>query len=432
MTASTTSIVPTPALSAHSADQYRHRWKILGIGVLANASFSAAFAGIPVTAIFMRSDYRLDNTQLGLVLGALGLGVALSELPWGVLTDRWGDRRVLLCGLFATALALVALALWGVPSAAGVPPMWLLAAGLLLVGLLGGSVNGASGRAVMGWFREGERGMAMSIRQTAVPLGGGIGAVLLPPLAVAHGFASVFGLLALFCAFSGALAWRWLHEPSALSASAAAVSTASSALRDIGVWRVALATGILCFPQVSVLTFAAIFLHDVGHASLVLISSSMAAIQIGAALMRIWSGRWTDRHGNRRSYLRTCSLLSAMLYAGLAALVATASGVAVNGSWPQWMLPLIVLLLVTAAICASAWHGVAYTELATLAGASQVGTALGLGNTCVFLVFFLAAQAVPLLLKWQSWPAVWLAGAMAALLAWQIFLRPEKPRSEVC
>jgi len=112
--------------------------------------------------------------------------------------------------------------------------------------------------------------------------------------------------------------------------------------------------------------------------------------------------------------------------------VATASGVAVNGSWPQWMLPLIVLLLVTAAICASAWHGVAYTELATLAGASQVGTALGLGNTCVFLVFFLAAQAVPLLLKWQSWPAVWLAGAMAALLAWQIFLRPEKPRSEVC
>ena len=425
MTVSTSPVMPAVTSPTHSEDQYRHRWKILSIGVLANASFSAAFAGIPVTAIFMRSDYRLDNTQLGLVLGALGLGVALSELPWGVLTDRWGDRRVLLCGLFATALALAALALWGVPGTTDVPPMWLPATGLLLVGVLGGSVNGASGRAVMAWFREGERGLAMSIRQTAVPLGGGIGAVLLPPLAAAHGFAPVFGLLSLFCAISGVLAWRWLHEPPVLAVSAAAV-TAGSALRDIGVWRVALAIGILCFPQVSVLTFAAIFLHDAGHASLLLITITMAAIQIGAALMRIWSGRWTDRRGNRRSYLRTCSLLSAVLYGGLAALVAVASGAAINGNWPQWMLPAIVFLLVTAAICASAWHGVAYTDLATLAGASQVGTALGLGNTCVFLVFFLAAQAVPLLLKWQSWSVVWLAGSLAALLAWQIFLRPAR------
>ena len=81
-------------------------------------------------------------------------------------------------------------------------------------------------------------------------------------------------------------------------------------------------------------------------------------------------------------------------------------------------------LLIAAGICASAWHGVAYTELATLAGARQVGTALGLGNTCVFLVFFLAAQAVPALLAWKAWPAVWLAGAMAALLAWKTFLKP--------
>ena len=61
--------------------------------------------------------------------------------------------------------------------------MTTLALGLLLVGLLGGSVNGSSGRAVMAWFREGERGLAMSIRQTAVPAGGGLGALILPALA---------------------------------------------------------------------------------------------------------------------------------------------------------------------------------------------------------------------------------------------------------
>ena len=167
------------------------------------------------------------------------------------------------------------------------------------------------------------------------------------------------------------------------------------------------------------LTFATIFLHDIGHAGLGLISATMAAIQIGAAVMRVWSGRWTDRHGNRRRYLRACSALSVVLYIALGTAAALAPAV-----WPQWVLAAIALLLVMGGVCASAWHGVAYTELATLAGPRQVGTALGLGNTCVFLVFFLAAQAVPALLAWQSWSAVWLAGAVGALIAWPIFLKP--------
>ena len=45
----------------------------------------------------------------------------------------------------------------------------------------------------------------MSIRQTAVPLGGGIGAALLPSLASHLGFAAVFGALMLLCAGSAAL-----------------------------------------------------------------------------------------------------------------------------------------------------------------------------------------------------------------------------------
>ena len=106
-----------------------HRWKVLAAGVVANAAFSAAAAGIPTTGVWMRTDYRLDNTGLGLVLGSMGLGLALSELPWGVATDRFGDRPVLLCGLAGFALALFMLLLAGVPSAASVPPLALVALG---------------------------------------------------------------------------------------------------------------------------------------------------------------------------------------------------------------------------------------------------------------------------------------------------------------
>ncbi|CAB3800698.1 MFS transporter [Paraburkholderia caffeinilytica] len=406
-----------------------HRWKVLGVGFAANASFSAAFSGIPTTAVFLRSGYHLGNDGLGLVLGMLGLGIAVSELPWGLLTDRWGDRRVLLLGLLSTAAALAGLALFVVPSGAHVPGVATLAPGLLLVGLLGGSVNGSSGRAVMAWFREGERGLAMSIRQTAVPAGGGLGALVLPVLASRFGFASVYTVLALACAMTAVFAWCWLHEPShtdgsgagpARNAAAAATAAAPakvSPLRDIGIWRVALGAGALCVPQIAIVTFGTVFLHDFSRAGVLAISMTMAAVQTGAAVARVWSGAWTDRRGNRRAYMRACSVLTAVLFASLALVTGLV------GMHPAAMTAVFALMIVLGGISASAWHGVAFTELATLAGTNRAGTALAIGNTCVFLTLFLTPLAIPLLLSVGSWPMVWAVASVCALIALPVFPR---------
>lgn len=408
----------------------RHRWKVLGVGVAANASFSAAFQGIPTTAVFMRSDYHLANSELGLVLGVLGLGIAISELPWGLLTDRWGDRRVLLVGLAALALLLGVMAIAVAPTLSYIPNQWHLAFGLLAVGLLGGSVNGASGRAVMMWFREGERGLAMSIRQTAVPLGGGLGALVLPTLASGAGFVAVFGALALLCAITVFFIWHWLHEPQIVKApptqsmgvkSVAVTEVDGGPMRDLKIWRTVVAIGILCAPQFAILTFASVFLHDFGHAGLVTITGTLVVVQIGAMVTRIWSGRWTDRRGNRRSYLRACSLLSMLTFAALAMMVVSMGSLESGNAVERLG---IVVLLVVAGICVSAWHGVAYTELATLAGAHRVGTALGMGNTCVFVSLFLTPTMIPALVGLWSWPAVWAGGSLCALIAVLLFPPP--------
>ncbi|SPB14755.1 MFS transporter permease [Caballeronia novacaledonica] len=391
-----------------------HRWKVLGVGVAANASFSAAAAGIPTTAVWMRGAYHLSNGELGLALGALGLGVALSELPWGVLTDRWGDRPVLLTGLLSTAAMLVAMSLFAVPSAATLG--WLVAA-MCVLGLLGGSVNGSSGRAVMAWFADGERGLAMSIRQTAVPLGGGIGAALLPWLASSHGFAAVYGALAAMCAVSGAFAWRWLHEPSS-AAHRAPRANGAPPLKNALVWRVVLGIGILCVPQFAVLTFATVFLHDAGRFGVTAISATMGAIQLGAMVMRVLSGRHTDRRGNRRGYLRGSVIVASASFVVLAAAIA---GGAAHAPW------LLAAMFVVAGICVSAWHGVAYTELATLAGTERAGTALGMANTAVYAGFFVTPLVIPHVLAAGSWPIVWLAAGVCASFALLLFPRPARP-----
>jgi MFS family permease len=402
-----------------------HRWKVLAVGVAANAGFSAAAAGIPTTAVWMRTGYHLGNAQLGVALGATGLGIALSELPWGVATDRFGDRPVLIAGLLATALALLSMALFVVPSGASVPALPLLAIAMAAVGLLGGSVNGSSGRAIMSWFQERERGIAMSIRQTAVPFGGGIGALLLPWLASTHGFAAVYSALALLCAVPAAFAIRWLHEPpQVLSPSASGSGSKATPgaagqrgpLADARIWRVALGIGVLCMPQFAVLTFGTVFLHDFGRLGTAGISATMACVQVGAMVMRVWSGRHTDRRGNRRNYLRGSTLVAAASFAALAGAVALGHAISITAA--------VVGLLVIAGVCVSAWHGVAYAELATLAGAARAGTALGMANTIVYVGLFLVPLSLPHLLAASSWAIVWLMAGCISFAVYPLFPRP--------
>ena len=434
MTSTVSSPSPSPSLVAMppaGVQPSRHRWKVLAAGVFANAAFSVAFSGIPMTAVLMRSGYRLDNSTLGLALGLMGLGIALSELPWGLLTDRWGDRPVLLLGLVGAGGALAGMARWAAPSAGQVPAFGWLASGLVLVGLMGGSVNGASGRAIMSWFADRERGLAMSIRQTAVPLGGAIGAPLLTQLARHGGFAAVYGTLAALCLGAAALAARWIRDPvhqpgeGRMAGQADSGDRQGGPLRDGRAWRTAAGIGILCAPQFAVLSFGTVFLHDFAGLGVGSIAAVMALVQLGAMVTRVWSGRWTDRHRNRPAYLRACCQLSIVLFAMLA--VASLVGEEGAASQPAWATALgLTALLVLGGICVSAWHGVAYTELAVLAGTRRAGTALGMANTAVFAVCFFVPLAIPHLLSTAGWALVWTAATACAGLAMSL-LTPRMP-----
>lgn len=366
----------------------------------------AAFAGIPATGVFLRSGYELDNRRLGWVLAAMGLGLAVSELPWGLVTDRLGDRKVLLAGLGLTGAVLAWMAALVSPTAGTAPATALLGVGMFLVGAVGGSLNGSSGRAVMAWFQEGERGFAMSVRQTSLPVGGALGALVLPATAEHLGFRAVFGLLAAFCFVTATFTWAWLHEP---PNAATAPHAARTPLRDRRIWRMVFGLGALCVPQVAVVTFAAVFLHDVGRLGTAGVSVCIVGFQLAAACARVLGGRFTDRRGNRRSYLKVCAVATSCLFAVLAFVVALgAVGAAVG-------------VLIFGATAAMMWHGVAFTELATIAGMKHVATALGLGNTFAFGAYFLTPILVSFALDASGWPAVWLAASASALLASALF-----------
>jgi sugar phosphate permease len=157
----------------------RYRWVVLAVGAFGAAAFTALRMGFPALGPELRDVFGLSLGEIGLAIAALSIGVMLTTVPWGMLTDRIGERPVLAGGLFATSLAILAMAF-----TEGFPALLI---GLFVAGAFGASATGASGRAVMGWFTRHERGYALGIRQMALPVGGSLGSIALPLLAGAGG-----------------------------------------------------------------------------------------------------------------------------------------------------------------------------------------------------------------------------------------------------
>src|SRR2546426_2134579 len=160
--------------SATPAPAPRYRWTILSAGVLGQAANSAILLGLPAIAPAIRQHYGLTLTQVGVVLASLNFGSIATLLLWGIVADVIGERAVIALGQTGAAATLV----W----AGHASTFATFVAALSVTGAVGAGVNAASGRAVMAWFAEDERGLALGIRQMAVPLGGAVAVIALPLL----------------------------------------------------------------------------------------------------------------------------------------------------------------------------------------------------------------------------------------------------------
>ncbi len=368
----------------------RYRWTILALGTAAQWSYSAVFLGIPVLAPQLRDEYGLSLTQVGVVLAAFSLGSVVTLLPWGLLSDRVGERRVLAGGLTLASMAVAAAAF-----TTEYVPLVLL---LVFAGGAGASVNAASGRAVMSWFEPSQRGLALGIRQTALPLGGAAAALALPPIAAAGGTQAGLLVLAAACLVTALAGLIGLRE--APPDEAHPLGDVTNPLRDSRLWRLAVGSGLIVVAQISVMAFTVLFLHGARGLSTGAAAGIFAGMQFAGAALRIAAGRWSDRVGTRIGPLVKIAFALSITLAVSAALTTA---------------PLVVLLpafLVAGAI-SQAWNGLSFTATAELAGRERAGAALGFQQTALAVASGVAPPLFALLVESTSWGV---AFALAATL----------------
>jgi sugar phosphate permease len=337
----------------------RRRWLMLAVGTLAmTATCTFQFGLVYLIPALRQEGFSL--AQAGILIACPTAGVMLTLIAWGAATDRWGERVVLTTGLGLAGLVLIA-ARW-------VDGTVNLALCLALSGAAGASVL-ASGRLILGWFAQHERGLAMGVRQMSQPIGIGLAGATLPTLG-AHGLGApllVLGTFILLAAVAVAVLVRDPERPPAAPDRPAAPPV-SSPYRTPVLWRLHAASALLVIPQFTVGTFALVFLMDARGWTAVDAGRLLAGAQVFGALARLGAGYWSDRAGSRLRPMRILAVTTGAGMLALAAAAAAGSGVAV---------PVLLFL----AVVAVSTNGLSFTAVGEQAGPAWAGRALGIQTT---------------------------------------------------
>jgi sugar phosphate permease len=381
----------------------RRRRLVVAAGTVAQTSQAAAASGLAVLAPALRDRYHLSLTQVGIMLGVAGAGSVLTLLPWGLAADRVGERITGGVGLLGSAAGLA-----GAARAPGFASLVLL---LALAGAFGASTNTATGRAVTSWFRREERGFALAVRQTAVPIGGVSAALGIPPIAGHWGSRGALTVLAGLALAAAVVAAAGLAEGPVQSDEEGAAGLLRHPLRDRRIWRLSLGSAALIFTQVSITGFIVLFLESRHGYSAGEAGAALAAINVLGAAGRLGSGRRSDRRGGGRVELIRAIAVGTAVAVGAAAALTTATG---------WVL---VPALVVGGGLSMCWNALSVAATVETAGPRRSGAALGLQQTLLGVGVAVTPLVFAPFVEATSWRAGF-AVAAAVPLGAALVLRP--------
>jgi sugar phosphate permease len=343
----------------------------------------------------LQDEFQLSVREIGVLLASVWIGTLATLLLWGLAADRWGERVVLALGLGGCAACLA--------GAAYAPNFEVLVLLLVLAGATGAAVISASGRAVMQWFARDERGLALGIRQTAIPLGGLVAALALPALTDAGGSEYAFLFLASLCAggaLAGAVVLRGRDAGDRLE-----VESVARTLRDSRLWRLCLGSGVYVYAQVAIIGFGVLFLHEqhgFSERSAALVFA--VALVLGGAL-RIGMGRWSDLVRTRVVPLRI---------AGIAVSVSVALTALLSGGPVFLLVPVLAL----AGGVSMSWNGLAFVAAAELAAAGRSGAAIGFQQSVLSGLGVIAPLVFSATVAASTWAAAFALAAVVPLVGW--------------
>jgi MFS family permease len=369
------------------------------------------FLVLPVFALEAAKYPGGDNPAwVGLAMGIYGLTQGVLQIPFGMASDRFGRKRVIVIGLiiFAAGSLLAA-------AASSLP--WLLA-GRALQGA--GAVSAAVTALLADLTRDAVRTKAMALVGASIGLMFALSLVVAPPLAAAIGLSGLFVLTGvLSVAGIGVVIWIVPPAPVLILTSGARLAGLLQVLANPALLRLNVGVFVLHAVQLAMWVAVPALLAQAGLPNSAHWQAYLPAVVLSFGFMGVVFT--LERRGQLRGVFLLSIGLIFLAQLGFAAVAGQAAG-----SWLLWALGLLLFVFFCGFNALEATQPSLVTRLAPTA---TRGAALGVYNTLQSLGFFTGGALGGWLAK--SWGAqgLFVACAVATALwlwvAWGMRVPPK-------
>lgn len=356
----------------------------LAVTSLMQVTSAFLLSAMTVIAPTLTSAAGVAPERIGHLTAGASLGTMLFLVVGGPLLVRFGPVRLLQLGAIAAAAALgLALSGWW--------PTMLLAA--FLVGVGYGPSPPAGSDILQRHAPPGRRSLVFSIKQAAVPLGGALAGLVVPPLATLYGWRVGLFAAAILAAGSTLLVQPWRPVLDADRSAGRAMNLAALLSPNALTAPFRALTLVPVLPRLTYLafTFAVVqgcllgfyvtYLVAALGFSLETAGIAFAVLQGTGIVARISVGWLADRVG---SGIQT---LTALAIGSIGTPLVTA---AMTPSWPWWA---ILVTAIVSGFAATSWNGVYMGEVARMAPPGKIGDATSGSTFLTFIGYVLGPLA---------------------------------------
>ncbi len=360
---------------------------------------SLAFLAVTALTPFIKTEFGLSSSAVGLLIVALYLGYFLTLIPGGVLTDVFGERLMIGLGLGFIGLFSIAIGTGN--------RSWILGFGLFALGCGYSTIPPGTNKGVFDWFPPDQLGIGLGIKQTGVMIGGAISAALLPFLATrtdwrvaftAVGVVSLVGLVLLlvYSRPSEAVDGQYDESTTAAEAFRSQIRGVLELYSQTRLSPLLLVGFLFGAGQFTLMAYAVLYLTEQVALSPTVAGLLYTAMQLAGVVSRILFGYVADKWFTRRKH----RLLFAI---GIVAFAAYLVLVSLPPAAPLSVVAIAATLLGALSL---GYNGVYLTIANELVGPEYTGFSTSIAITAVMFGALITPPVFGLLADWTNTYAV--------------------------
>jgi sugar phosphate permease len=286
-----------------------YRWVIVSLAILSyTISMIARFAWPPLVTV-VAPELSISMTEAGAFMTSFYIGYVITQIPSGVLADRFGVRWLLTMTLVVQAASTGFLG--------SISDFQTGFALRVVSGLSGGCVYAACFRAVTRWFSPKERGLAFGLLMSGPSLGLALANIVAPGLESLFGWRGVFRIVGGFSLVSGLVVALLMREdPAGRRAAAPGAGKPPSFIDGLRYVLSNRAILLLCLAGfsyiwvfVGFISWANAYLKQVLKMSLGEAGAIMTAVALFGLVVSPVAGLQAGKRGQGREFLMGASVL---------------------------------------------------------------------------------------------------------------------------